>query len=71
MRNSAPRSKRSVRVLALLLGTTLLAYLVVHVGTGKLVENAKTIGWGILLVLGLAGIAHVIKTWAWRLTAPG
>ena len=71
MRNSAPRSKRSVRVLALLLGTTLLAYLVVHVGAGKLVENAKTIGWGILLVLGLAGIAHVIKTWAWRLTAPG
>lgn len=71
MRNSAPRTKRSMRVLALLLGITLLAYLVVHVGTGKLVENAKTIGWGILLVLGLAGIAHVIKTWAWRLTAPG
>src|SRR5215469_8055358 len=71
MRNSAPRTKRTMRVLALLLGITLLAYLVVHVGTGKLVENAKTIGWGILLVVGLAGIAHVIKTWAWRLTAPG
>src|SRR5215469_9160140 len=71
MRNSAPRSKRSVRVLALLLGTALLAYLVVHVGAGKLVENAKTIGWGVLLVLGLAGISHVVKTWAWRLPAPG
>ena len=71
MRNSAPRTKRPMRVLALLLGITLLAYLVVHVGAGKLVENAKTIGWGILLVLGLAGVSHVIKTWAWRLTAPG
>src|SRR3974390_2159864 len=71
MRNSAPRTKQSMRVLALLLGITLLAYLVVHVGAGRLVENAKTIGWGILLVLGLAGISHVIKTWAWRLTAPG
>ena len=71
MRNPAPRAKRSMRVLALLLGITLLAYLVVHVGAGKLVENARTIGWGILLVLGLAGIAHVVKTWAWRLTAPG
>ncbi|HVO59568.1 MAG TPA: flippase-like domain-containing protein [Terriglobales bacterium] len=71
MRNSAPRAKRHLRILALCLGITLLAYLVVHVGADKLVENAKTIGWGILLVIGLAGIAHVVKTWAWRLTAPG
>ena len=71
MRNSAPRAKRYLRILALLLGTILLAYLVVHVGASKLLENAKTIGWGILLVLGLAGISHVVKTWAWRLTAPG
>ena len=71
MSNSAPQAKRHLRILALLLGVTLLAYLVVHVGANKLVENARAIGWGILLVLGLAGISHVIKTWAWRLTAPG
>ncbi len=71
MPNSAPQAKRHLRILALLLGVMLLAYLVVHVGAGKLVENAKAIGWGILLVLGLAGISHVIKTWAWRLTAAG
>jgi len=71
MPNEAPQTKRYFRTLALLLGVAILAYLVVHVGAGKLVENAKTIGWGILLVLGLAGISHVIKTWAWRLTAPG
>ena len=71
MPNSTPQAKRYLRILALLLGVTLLAYLVAHVGADKLVENAKAIGWGILLVLGLAGISHVIKTWAWRLTAPG
>src|SRR5215469_9376078 len=71
MSNSAPRAKRNMRILVLLLGTALLAYLVVHVGAGKLLENVKTIGWGVLLVLGLAGISHVVKTWAWRLTAPG
>ncbi len=71
MPNFAPRAKGILRFLALLLGVVLLAYLVVHVGTDKLVENARAIGWGILLVLGLAGISHVIKTWAWRLTAPG
>ena len=71
MPNTAPQAKRHLRILALLLGVMLLAYLVAHVGADKLVENAKVIGWGILLVLGLAGISHVIKTWAWRLTAPG
>ena len=71
MRNSAAYAKRHLRLLALLLGAAFLAYLVVHVGADKLVGNAKAIGWGILLVLGLAGISHVIKTWAWRLTAPG
>ena len=71
MPNFASRAKGILRILALLLGVALLAYLVVHVGTDKLVENARAIGWGILLVLGLAGISHVIKTWAWRLTAPG
>ena len=69
MRNSAAYAKRHLRLLALLLGAAFLAYLVVHVGADKLVGNAKAIGWGILLVLGLAGISHVIKTWAWRLTA--
>jgi uncharacterized membrane protein len=71
MLDSAPQVKRPLRILALLLGVTLLVYLVAHVGADKLVQNAKAIGWGILLVLGLAGISHVIKTWAWRLTAPG
>ena len=48
MPNSAPQAKRFLRILALLLGVALLAYLVVHVGADKLVENAKAIGWGIL-----------------------
>ena len=71
MPNSAPQPKRFLRILAGLLGTTLLAYLVVRAGSDKLLENVKTIGWGIFLVLGLAGISHLVKTWAWRLTLPG
>ena len=33
-----------------------------------LAVNAKAIGWGMLLVIAIAGFSHVIKTWAWRLT---
>jgi len=71
MPNSAPQAKGFLRILAGLLGTALLAYLVVRAGSDKLLENIKTIGWGIFLVLGLAGISHLVKTWAWRLTLPG
>jgi len=27
-----------------------------------------TLGWGLVLVLAWGGVAHVLKTWAWRLT---
>ena len=71
MPNSAQPAKHFLRILAGLLGTALLAYLVVRAGSDKLLENVKTIGWGIFLVLGLAGVSHLVKTWAWRLTLPG
>src|SRR5271166_2309255 len=72
MSNPVPQPKRYLRIVAALAGTGLLGYLVVRAGSDKLVENAKSIGWwGIFLVLGLAGISHLVKTCAWRLTLPG
>ena len=71
MPSLAPRAKSFLRLLAVLLGATLLAYLVARAGPDKLLANAKTIGWGMLVVIALAGISHIIKTWAWRLTMPG
>ena len=66
-----PRAKSFFRLLAVILGATLLAYLVERAGPGKLLANAKTIGWGMLVVIALAGVSHIIKTWAWRLAMPG
>ena len=71
MSNPAPQPKRYLRMVAALLGSALLAYMVVRAGSDKLLENAKSIGWGIFLILGLAGISHVVKTFAWRLNLPG
>ena len=53
------------------LGVGLLAYLLTTVKFSALAENAKAIGWGMLLVIALGGFSHVIKTWAWRLTLLG
>jgi phosphatidylglycerophosphate synthase len=71
MSNPAPQPKRYLRMVASLLGSALLAYMVVRAGSDKLLENAKSIGWGIFLILGLAGISHIVKTFAWRLNLPG
>ncbi len=71
MSKFAPQTNRYLRAAAAILGTALLISLIVRAGSDKLLENARTIGWGILLVLGLAGVSHLVKTWAWRLTLPG
>ena len=61
-------ARNIARYIAVLVGIGLLAWLVLRVGTRDLVSNASAIGWGMLAVLALAGIAHLVKTWAWRLT---
>ena len=62
------RAKMALLRITLLLGVGLLAYLLTTVRLSALAVNAKAIGWGMLLVIALAGFSHVIKTWAWRLT---
>ena len=52
------------------IGAALLVSLVVHAGPRSLLENARVVGWGLLLVIGLAGFSHLLKAWAWRLTLP-
>ena len=51
-------------------GAALLVFLVVHAGPHALLDNAKLVGWGLLLVIGLGGLSHLLKAWAWRLTLP-
>ena len=63
-----PKARLPLRLLVVLMSAGLLAYLVWRVGPAKLWENVLTLGWGFMWVLALAGVSHVAKTWAWRLT---
>jgi len=67
MSSPRPRAKPALRVLAVLIGVSLLAFLIQRAGPAKLLENARTIGWGMLGIIALAGVSHILKTWAWRL----
>jgi len=62
------RVRQALHYLAAVLGIALLVVLVRRTGTGTVIHQVKTIGWGFGVVLVLGGIGHLIKTWAWRLT---
>ena len=53
---------------AVSLGVGLLVFLMHGSGPSRVVDQVKTLGWGLGLVIALGGIAHLTKTLAWRLT---
>jgi Lysylphosphatidylglycerol synthase TM region len=57
-----------VRCAALLSGVALLVFLIRGNGPSRVVDQIKTLGWGLGLVIALGGLAHLTKTLAWRLT---
>jgi uncharacterized protein (TIRG00374 family) len=60
-----------LRLLAGVFGILLLTYLVHRAGPAKLLESMVTLGWGLGLVVAWGGVAHILKTWAWRITLLG
>lgn len=57
-----------LRLLAVIFGISLFVYLVHRAGPTNLLESMVTLGWGLVLVLAWGGVAHVLKTWSWRIT---
>ena len=71
MSKPATMRQMAFRAVAAVSGIALLAYLIWRVGPGNLLENISTLGWGLALIIALGGVAHLVKTWAWRLTLTG
>jgi uncharacterized protein (TIRG00374 family) len=69
--STAAKARLPLRLLAGTFGVSLFAYLVHRAGPAKLLESMATLGWGLALVMAWGGVAHVVKTWAWRLTLLG
>jgi len=65
--STVARTRLPLRLLAATFGVSMFAYLVHRAGPAKLLESMTALGWGLALVMAWGGVAHVVKTWAWRL----
>lgn len=71
MPSPGPRANSVLRFLAALIGAALLIHLVERAGPRTLLQNARNLAWGMLIIIALAGTSHIVKTCAWRLALVG
>ncbi|MGE5175565.1 MAG: lysylphosphatidylglycerol synthase domain-containing protein [Hyphomicrobiales bacterium] len=62
---------RPLRLLIVAAGAALLAWLIARVGIGSLLEDARSMGWMIVPVLGLWLIVYAAYAAAWHVTLEG
>lgn len=64
-----PRGERRwplLRIFFLLLGLTLFALLIAHVGVHTLLAQARRIGWGFLAIVAIFGSVHILRALTWQ-----
>jgi glycosyltransferase 2 family protein len=62
--------QRVLAIVAALGGIALFTYAVRRAGVDEIVDGIQRIGWGLLPILGLAGIRFLLRAAAWRLCMP-
>ena len=67
-RTRLARARLPLRMLGVILGILLFVHLIQRAGPAKLLASMVALGWGLALVIAWGGVAHILKTWAWRLT---
>jgi hypothetical protein len=59
-------TRMSLRFLAVLVGLSLLGYLVFRTGPRIVWKDLQTVGWGLAVIIILGGFSQLVKAWAWR-----
>jgi uncharacterized protein (TIRG00374 family) len=62
------KAQLPLRLFAIAMSAGFFFYLIWRAGPSKLWKSLSELGWGIILVLALAGVSHLTRTWGWRLT---
>src|SRR5579859_533879 len=61
------RAQLPLRLIAIAMSAGFFFFLIWRTGPSKLWKNFSELGWGIILVIALAGVSHLVRTWGWRL----
>jgi lysylphosphatidylglycerol synthase-like protein len=64
------RRHHLITLASALAGAALFAYAVRRAGVADILEGIRRIGWGLVLILGLAGVRFLIRAECWRLCLP-
>jgi len=71
MSKGSSKTRLGMRLVTAIAGFFLLWHLLREIGVSQIVERVASLRWGLAVIVGLAGLAHLLKTWAWRLTLSG
>jgi hypothetical protein len=66
----ATRRRHLVTFASALAGAALFAYAVRGAGIADIIEGVRRVGWGLVLILGLAGLRFLIRAECWRWCLP-
>ena len=64
------RRHNLVTLASALVGAALFAYAVRRAGVADIIDGIQRVGWGLVLILGLAGLRFLIRAECWRLCLP-
>lgn len=61
-------TRNSLKLLGILVGPGLFAYLIFRAGPHALWQQVHAVGWGLAVIVLLGGVPQLIRTWSWRNT---
>ena len=64
------RHQRLIAVVAALIGAALFVYAVRRAGVAEIIEAVRRVGWGLIVILALAGFRFVVRAECWRWCLP-
>ena len=64
------RRRHLIAIAAALAGAALFAYAVRRAGVDEIVEAVRRVGWGLVLILVIAGLRFLIRAQSWRWCLP-
>jgi len=64
------RGQRALSVAAALGGAALFAYSVERAGLSEIIDAVQRVGWGLVLILALAGLRFAVRAECWRWCLP-